>query len=115
MGPGHGESGNTLVQRADVALTHAKGTGRSDVSYVPSMEQATVHRLQLVTQLREAINAGQVQVHYQPKLALTARELVGVEALVRWQHPEYGSVMPDEFVPLAERTGLIGPLTMHVR
>ena len=114
VAPDHAHTGGALMQRADVALTHAKGTGRSDVSYVPSMEQATVHRLQLVTQLREAINAGQVQVHYQPKLALTARELVGVEALVRWQHPEYGSVMPDEFVPLAERTGLIGPLTMHV-
>jgi diguanylate cyclase (GGDEF)-like protein len=114
VAPDHAHTGGALMQRADVALTHAKGTGRSDVSYVPSMEQATVHRLQLVTQLREAINAGQVQVHYQPKLALSARELVGVEALVRWQHPEYGSVMPDEFVPLAERTGLIGPLTMHV-
>jgi diguanylate cyclase (GGDEF)-like protein len=114
VAPDHAHTGGALMQRADVALTHAKGTGRSDVSYVPSMEQATVHRLQLVTQLREAINAGQVQVHYQPKLVLASRELVGVEALVRWQHPEYGSVMPDEFVPLAERTGLIGPLTMHV-
>jgi diguanylate cyclase (GGDEF)-like protein len=114
VAPDHAHTGGALMQRADVALTHAKGTGRSDVSYVPSMEQATVHRLQLVTQLREAINAGQVQVHYQPKLALPSRELIGVEALVRWQHPEYGSVMPDEFVPLAERTGLIGPLTMHV-
>jgi diguanylate cyclase (GGDEF)-like protein len=114
VAPDHAHTGGALMQRADVALTHAKGTGRSDVSYVPSMEQATVHRLQLVTQLREAINAGQVQVHYQPKLVLASRELVGVEALVRWQHPEYGSVMPDEFVPLAERTGLIGALTMHV-
>jgi diguanylate cyclase (GGDEF)-like protein len=114
VAPEHAHTGGALMQRADVALTHAKHTGRPVVSYAPSMEQATVHRLQLVTQLREAINAGQVQVQYQPKLALASRELVGVEALVRWQHPEYGSVMPDEFVPLAERTGLIGPLTRHV-
>ena len=114
VAPEHAHTGGALMQRADVALTHAKATGRPVSSYLPSMEQATVHRLQLATQLREAIGDGQVQVHYQPKLALATRDLVGVEALVRWQHPEYGAVMPDEFVPLAERTGLIGPLTRHV-
>ncbi len=114
VAPEHAHTGGALMQRADVALSHAKATGRPVSSYLPSMEQATVHRLQLATQLREAINAGQIQVYYQPKLALATRDLVGVEALVRWQHPEYGSVMPDEFVPLAERTGLIGPLTRHV-
>jgi predicted signal transduction protein with EAL and GGDEF domain len=114
VAPEHAHTGGALMQRADVALSHAKGTGRPVSSYLPSMEQATVHRLQLATQLREAIGDGQVQVHYQPKLALASRDVVGVEALVRWQHPEYGAVMPDEFVPLAERTGLIGPLTRHV-
>jgi diguanylate cyclase (GGDEF)-like protein len=114
VAPEHAHTGGALMQRADVALSHAKATGRPVSSYLPSMEQATVHRLQLATQLRQAIGDGQVQVHYQPKLALASRDLVGVEALVRWQHPEYGAVMPDEFVPLAERTGLIGPLTRYV-
>ncbi|HSV67850.1 MAG TPA: EAL domain-containing protein [Mycobacteriales bacterium] len=114
VAPEHAQNGGMLMQRADVALYHAKDSGRAVSSYLSSMDQASVHRLQLVTQLREAISAGQVQVQYQPKVALGSRDVVGVEALVRWQHPEHGMVMPDEFVPLAERTGLIDPLTRHV-
>jgi diguanylate cyclase (GGDEF)-like protein len=114
VAPDHAQHGGALLQRADVALYHAKNTGRRITSYLPSMNQASVHRLQLVTQLREAISDGQVQVQYQPKIALETRELIGVEALVRWLHPDYGRVMPDEFVPLAERTGLIEPLTTYV-
>jgi EAL domain-containing protein (putative c-di-GMP-specific phosphodiesterase class I) len=78
------------------------------------MDQESLRRLQLVTQLREALDNGQVVVRYQPKIALRARELIGVEALVRWNHPEYGQVRPDDFVGLAEVTGLILPLTMYV-
>ena len=114
VAPEHAQNGGMLMQRADVALYHAKNTGRRITSYLPSMDQASVHRLQLVTQLREAIHDGQVQVRYQPKIALESKDLIGVEALVRWLHPDYGQVMPDEFVPLAERTGLIEPLTTYV-
>lgn len=114
VAPDHALDGGTLLQRADVALYSAKSKGRAVATYLPTMEQASVHRLQLVTQLREALDSGQVTVRYQPKIAMATKELMGVEALVRWEHPQYGTVVPDDFVPLAERTGLIGPLTMHV-
>jgi len=114
VAPEHAPNGDTLMRRVDVALSTTKHTGRPVSVYDPSMDQASLHRLRLVTQLREALDSGQVVVRYQPKIALRTRELVGAEALVRWNHPEFGEVMPDEFVPLAEVTGLIGPLTMHV-
>lgn len=114
LAPEHAEDAGTLLQRADVALSAAKRSGRSVSTYVSTMEQATIHRLQLVTQLREALETGQVTVQYQPKIEISSNKLIGVEALVRWTHPVFGNVPPDNFVPLAERTGLIAPLTMHV-
>ncbi len=114
VAPDHAQDAGTLLQRADVALYTAKSKGQPVATYLPSLDQASVHRLQLVTQLREALDTGQVMAHFQPKIGMATRDLVGVEALVRWEHPQYGPVVPDDFVPLAERTGLIGPLTMHV-
>jgi len=114
LAPEHAPNADTLMRRVDVALSTTQHTGRPVTLYDPSMDQASLHRLRLVTQLREALDSGQVVVRYQPKIALRSRELIGAEALVRWNHPEFGEVMPDEFVPLAEVTGLIGPLTMHV-
>ena len=114
LAPDHGNDGPTLMRRVDVALSHAKSVGRHVTVYDPSMEQESLQRLRLVTELRAALASGQVVVRYQPKVNLRSRELVGVEALVRWLHPEYGEVAPDRFVPLAEVTGLIGILTDHV-
>jgi diguanylate cyclase (GGDEF)-like protein len=114
MAPDHGDDGPTLMRRVDVALSNAKSVGRHTSIYDPSMEQESLQRLRLVTELRAALAAGQVVVRYQPKVNLRSRELVGVESLVRWNHPEYGEVAPDRFVPLAEVTGLIGVLTDHV-
>ena len=114
LAPDHGEDGSTLMRRVDVALSNAKNVGRNVTVYDPSMEQESLLRLRLVTELRAALAAGQVVVRYQPKVNLRSRELVGVEALVRWNHPEFGEVVPDRFVPLAEVTGLVGPLTDHV-
>jgi diguanylate cyclase (GGDEF)-like protein len=114
LAPEHAADADALMRRVDVALSNAKSTGRTVAVYHPTMDQESLRRLRLVTQLREAIDSGQVVVRYQPKIALRSRELIGVEALVRWNHPEYGEVMPDDFVPLAEVTGLIGPLTMYV-
>ena len=114
LAPDHGDDGPTLMRRVDVALSNAKNVGRRVSMYDPSMEQESLQRLRLVTELRAALAAGQVIVRYQPKVDLRSRELVGVEALVRWLHPEYGEVAPDRFVPLAEVTGLIGILTDHV-
>jgi EAL domain-containing protein (putative c-di-GMP-specific phosphodiesterase class I) len=102
------------MRRVDVALSNAKNVGRLVTIYDPSMEQESLLRLRLVTELRAALASGQVVVRYQPKVNLRSRELVGVEALVRWNHPEFGEVVPDRFVPLAEVTGLIGILTDHV-
>ena len=114
LAPDHGDDGSTLMRRVDVALSNAKNVGRRVTVYDPSMEQESLQRLRLVTELRAALGEGQVVVRYQPKVNLRSRELVGVEALVRWNHPEFGEVVPDRFVPLAEVTGLIGILTDHV-
>jgi diguanylate cyclase (GGDEF)-like protein len=103
-----------LLQRADVALRAARGAEATVRSYLPSMGQLLMRRFQLVTQFRQALETGQVDVHFQPQLALPTRQVVGVEALVRWQHPEFGMLDPVEFVTLVETTGLIDPLTDYV-
>lgn len=102
-----------LVQRADVAMRATRG-GEEVRGYVPSMGQIFMRRFQLVTQFRQALEDGQVTVHYQPKVSLPNRQVRGVEALVRWQHPEFGKLGPDEFVPAIEAAGLIGALTLFV-
>ncbi len=104
----------TLLQRADVALRAARSSDETVRSYLPSMGQVLLRRFQLVTQFRQALDTGQVDVHFQPQLALSTRRVIGVEALVRWHHPEFGMVDPAEFVTLVETTGLIDPLTDYV-
>ncbi|HYZ36662.1 MAG TPA: bifunctional diguanylate cyclase/phosphodiesterase [Pseudonocardiaceae bacterium] len=103
-----------LLQRADMALRSARGAEATVRSYLPSMGQLLVRRFQLVTQFRQALETGQVDVHFQPQLALPTRQVVGVEALVRWEHPDFGMLDPAEFVTLVETTGLIDPLTDYV-
>ncbi|MPZ66307.1 MAG: EAL domain-containing protein [Pseudonocardiaceae bacterium] len=105
---------DTLLQRADVALQTTRLGDASVRSYVPSMGQVFLRRFQLVTQFRQALDTGQVDVHFQPKLALATRQVIGVEALVRWQHPEFGMLDPEEFVAIVEATGLIDALTGFV-
>ncbi|MDQ4104973.1 MAG: bifunctional diguanylate cyclase/phosphodiesterase, partial [Actinomycetota bacterium] len=105
---------DTLLQRADVALRAARGSDETVRSYLPSMGQILLRRFQLVTQFRQALDNGQVDVHFQPQVALSSRRVVGVEALVRWRHPEFGMLDPVEFVTLVETTGLIDPLTDYV-
>jgi diguanylate cyclase (GGDEF)-like protein len=114
LAPEHAADSDALMRRVDIALSNAKATGRPVALYHQTMDQESLRRLRLVTELRQALDNGQIVVRYQPKVALRTRELIGVEALVRWNHPEYGQVRPDDFVGLAEVTGLIGPLTMHV-
>ncbi|ASO18204.1 diguanylate cyclase (GGDEF)-like protein [Actinoalloteichus hoggarensis] len=105
---------DALLQQADVAMRAAR-TGDAGVRrYVPSMGQIFLRRFQLVTQFRQALDTGQVEVHFQPKIALRSRAVVGVEALVRWVHPEFGRLDPDEFVPAVEATGLVDALTSFV-
>jgi diguanylate cyclase (GGDEF)-like protein len=105
---------DVLVQRADMALRAARSMHQTVRSYLPSMGQQLGRRFQLVTQFRQALDTGQVDVHFQPQLALPTRQVIGVEALVRWQHPEFGMLDPAEFVTLVETTGLIDPLTDYV-
>lgn len=103
-----------LLQRADVAVRAARNGEDGVRGYAPAMRQVFLRRFQLVTQFRQALDSGQVEVHYQPKVALPGRQVVGAEALVRWSHPEYGRLDPDEFVPLVEATGLVDALTFFV-
>ncbi|TCP53167.1 diguanylate cyclase/phosphodiesterase [Tamaricihabitans halophyticus] len=105
---------DALLQRADVAVRAARGGTDPVRGYVPSMGQIFLRRFQLVTQFRHALETGQVAVHYQPKVSLPQRNVLGVEALVRWQHPEFGALDPDEFVPAVEAAGLIDVLTDFV-
>jgi predicted signal transduction protein with EAL and GGDEF domain len=103
-----------LLKRADVALRAARSSGEPARAYVPSMGQMFLRRFQLVTQFRQAMETGQVKIHYQPKISLPSREILGVEALVRWRHPEFGDLHPDEFVPAVEAAGLVDALTDFV-
>ncbi|HEV7452844.1 MAG TPA: bifunctional diguanylate cyclase/phosphodiesterase [Pseudonocardiaceae bacterium] len=105
---------DVLLQRADVALHAARGGDETVRSYVPSMGQILLRRFQLVTQFRHALDTGQIDVHYQPQLALVTRQVIGVEALARWHHPEFGRLDPEEWVTVVEATGLIDALTEFV-
>lgn len=112
--PEHGHDAETLLRRADVAMYVAKGSTAGYVVYAPEHDHFSPSRLALTSELRQAIEHDQLVLFYQPKIDLKAGRVVGLEALVRWQHPRYGLVPPDEFIPLAERTGLIRPLTQWV-
>ncbi len=113
--PEHGDDPSTLMQRADVAMYEAKASRSSGVAiYDAERDRNTPRRLAFATDLRSALDTGAITLDYQPKAALRTGAIVGVEALARWVHPEYGPVPPDEFIALAERTGLIESLTQHV-
>ena len=105
------QAAKDFLQAADIAMHQAKTTasGRC-VVFDNSMQTQAVQRLRLDADLRRALHRHEFQVYYQPILALNSSHIVGVEALVRWQHPERGMVSPVEFIPLAEETGLIIPL-----
>jgi diguanylate cyclase (GGDEF)-like protein len=112
--PDHANNPDELLQRADIAMFAAKDTHTEFVVFDPKLDQHSPRRLALLGELRRAIEDEQLLLHYQPKVDARSGQVLGVEALVRWQHPEHGLVPPGEFIPLAERTGLIGPLTHYV-
>jgi diguanylate cyclase (GGDEF)-like protein len=108
---GHGGEAETLLRNADVAMYTAKrrGKGRYQI-FEASMHTEMLERLEMTANLTRAVDRREFSIHYQPLVSLDNGEIVGVEALVRWQHPERGLLIPDEFIPLAEETGLIVPL-----
>ena len=114
IAPQHGRDASTLLRRADVAMYAAKNTTAGVAAYGENLDDHSPRKLALVGELRNVIERKGLEVHYQPKLEMATGRIVGVEALVRWPHPGMGLVPPDEFVPIAERTGLIGPLTEFV-
>ena len=112
--PSHSDDVETLLRRADVAMYAAKESGGGFEVYHPTMDQHSPHRLTLVAGVRPGIENREFLLHFQPKMRLSDRRTTGVEALVRWQHPERGLVFPDEFIPLVEHTVLLRPLTQYV-
>jgi len=112
--PEHGEQPETLLRLADVAMYRAKREHTGDALYAPEHDDHSPDRVSLAADLERAIAEGGLELHYQPKLDCGPREVAAVEALVRWRHPERGLIPPMDFIPLAEQTGLIEPLTAWV-
>ncbi|MDO8704183.1 MAG: EAL domain-containing protein [Sulfuricaulis sp.] len=112
--PEHGEDAALLMSRADVAMY---GTKNRDVSYLyydAALDPNTQQRLQLAGELRHAVAREEFTLHYQPKIDIETGLVTGAEALIRWNHPDRGLIPPDQFIPLAERTGMIRPITYWV-
>ena len=109
--PQDGEDAITLLKRADVAMYEAKkGGGNRMRRYTPGLSSHVGEQLEIETQLKQALQRGEFLLHYQPQIEIASGRIVGVEALVRWQHPVRGLVPPMQFIPLAEESGLIEPI-----
>jgi len=114
--PDHGADVDLLLQRADVAMYIAKENRSGFTSYVAEQDQHSAKRLALAGELRRALDERpeeELLLYYQPKAELSSGRIVGVETLLRWQHPRHALMPPDDFIPIAEHTGLIRPLTLH--
>ena len=114
MCPEHGTTTAELLHRADAAMYVAKRSGCGHAVFDARQETETARRLGLLADLRRCVERGELVLHYQPKIELQTREITGVEALVRWQHPVLGLLAPDRFLSEVERTELIEPLTRGV-
>ena len=114
IGPDHGEDADTLLRHADVAMYLAKELRAGAAVYDSGRDRYSPQRLGMIGELRRGIDRGEFVLFFQPQIEPASGRVDGVEALVRWQHPERGIIAPDEFIALAERTGVIRPLTLLV-
>ncbi|MBU1986848.1 MAG: EAL domain-containing protein, partial [Proteobacteria bacterium] len=110
--PRDGYDSDTLLRAANLAMVAAKKNGGDNVYYyVPEMQEGMASRFDLASHLRRVVERGELVLYYQPQVSLISGEIVGAEALIRWQHPEKGMIMPGQFIPFAEETGLILPIS----
>jgi predicted signal transduction protein with EAL and GGDEF domain len=108
MAPDHGSEPDCLLKKADLALYRVKSNGRgAHALYRPELERIANERVELEADLRGALAAGELEMHYQPIINLDTREVTGLEALMRWRHPKLGLIPPANFIPMAEKLGLI--------
>ncbi|WP_250456608.1 EAL domain-containing protein [Caballeronia sp. INML5] len=113
--PQDGDDAETVMKKADLAMYRAKDMGRNNYQfYQPEMNASVGARMNLERRLRRALRDGEFLLHYQPQVDMSTRQIVGIEALVRWHDPEQGLVSPASFIPVAEESGLIGPLSEWV-
>lgn len=112
--PTHGENIDSLLRCANIALDTAIRNNDPMAAYCTEFDHFSQRRLTLMGELKKAIESNSLALHYQPQVALQSGAIIGAEALLRWQHPDLGFIPPDEFIPLAEQTGVIRPLTQWV-
>ncbi len=112
--PQHADNSAALIRHAEAAMNHAHTVPGGIGVYSMEFDRQNQRRLTLIGEARQALNTDQFQLYYQPKLDLKSRRVVGVEALVRWRHPEHGFISPAEFIPVIEQTALVGPFTLSV-
>ena len=112
--PNHGDNSDSLLRCADVAMYRAKSSGTGTVVYDADLDSHTPRRLAIMSELGKAIREDQLVLYFQPRMDLKTHKCVGCEALIRWQHPTLGLIEPEEFIPLAEMSDLIRPLSMWV-
>jgi diguanylate cyclase (GGDEF)-like protein/PAS domain S-box-containing protein len=109
--PDDGINPDTLTKNADAAMYFAKGAGRNNFQFFTAdMTQRVSEQLSLENNLQKAIKNNELTLHYQPKVSMQTGKMIGVEALLRWQHPDWGLISPDRFIPIAEESGLIKPI-----
>jgi diguanylate cyclase (GGDEF)-like protein len=112
--PRDGDDPHSLLRSADVAMYAAKEAHASCKVYAAALDRHSVRRLSVLSEFREALDAGEVEVFYQPIMHIDGTRVHGAEGLVRWRHPELGLLPPSDFIPIVEQTALIGSLTRHV-